>query len=145
VERKEAVNEAFTVKRSLASRLAKDIISCDASIVGLVVLDPEGQVLTTLASRIHETPGYIGDEMMDVFGSLVVILLGAAQRATPILGGNEYIIGAFKNYNALIVALPVYGMSMAMLLLRSSSPDFVYRRVRDMLASGGTDPQEGTG
>ncbi|MGH9917692.1 MAG: hypothetical protein ACRD6W_02285 [Nitrososphaerales archaeon] len=123
----------------LAERLTKDLVDCDPSILSLMVVDPIGRVLYVgRSSRLDESE-QVSPELVRVFGTVSKLIFGAANNATPVMGGTEAIVGIFKKQKALLVNLPEYNLLLVLRLARSTNAEYVCDRIRDLLATG-TEP-----
>jgi hypothetical protein len=126
---------ADTGQKTLATRLAKEVIDCDPSILSLIVLDKFGRVVAVERSTRLAQADYLSDELVPKFGVLAKLIIGAAGNAVPLMGRMEFIIGAFKNEKVLLVNLHEYEMAVAMRIARSSNAEYVCTKIAERLAT----------
>jgi len=119
----------------LAERLAKDLVDCDSSILSLIVVDSMGRVLHVGRSARLQESEQVSPELVRVFGTVSKLIVGAANNATPVMGGTEAIVGIFKKQKALLINLPEYNLLLALRLVRSASAEYVCDKIRDLLAT----------
>jgi hypothetical protein len=120
--------------RELAERVARDIVGCDDSILSLLVIDSrQGKILAVArSSRLGESE-YATPDIIEKFGTLAMLVWGAAGNATDLLGKREYLIGAFRSQLILLANLQQYEMIAALRLNRSSNPERVYKNLTEIL------------
>jgi len=118
----------------LATRLANDIIDCDPSIPSLLILDNFGKILSVKRSSRLDKAAHASPELVEKFGTIVMLILGATRNAVELMGGLEFIIGAFKNQKVLLINLQEYDLSLALRLSRSANAGYVYNKIAEMLA-----------
>ncbi|MDA4117785.1 MAG: hypothetical protein OK455_05520 [Thaumarchaeota archaeon] len=127
--------EADSAQMVLAERIAKDVVECDPSILSLIVLDSLGRVLAVgRSSRLAESE-QVSRELIPMFGTIVKVILGAANNAAQAMGGTEHIIGVFKRQKVLLINLPEYNLSLGLRLARSANAEYVYNKIKEILGS----------
>ena len=122
-------------QKALAKRLVKDIIDCDASILGLIVLDYHGEVLSVGRSSRLPKSEYVSPKLVKQFGKIVMVILSAAENAEQVMGGLEFMVGAFKNQKVLAFNLQEYNLSLALRLSPSANGKYVYDKISDIFGT----------
>jgi hypothetical protein len=122
---------------ALAHRLAKDLVDCDPSILSLIVVDPMGRVLHVVRSERLAGEDHVNPELVHVLGTIAMMIVGAANKAAPVMGGTEAIVGIFKKQKVLLINLQEYNLLLALRLTRSASAEYVCEKIRDLLATRG--------
>jgi len=122
---------------AVAQRLGRDLVDCDSAILSLIVVDPMGRVLQV--SRSSRLPGsdQVSPELVQVFGTLVKVLVGAAEKAARVMGGTEAIVGIFKRQKVLLINLLEYNLLLGIRLSRSANAEYICEKIGDLLATRG--------
>jgi len=122
---------------AVAQRLGKDLIDCDSAILSLIVVDPLGRVLHV--SRSARLPGsdQVSPELVQAFGTLAKVLVGAAEHAARVMGSTEAIVGIFKRQKVLLINLLEYNLLLALRLTRSANAEYISEKIGDLLATRG--------
>ena len=120
-----------------ARRLARDLIDCDTSILSLMVVDEMGRVLYVSRSARLASSEHADSELVDMLGTLARMTMGAASRASQVMGGTEAVIGVFKKQKVLLVNLQEYNLLLALRLSRSANAEYVCEKIGDLLAAKG--------
>ncbi|MEM0117200.1 MAG: hypothetical protein QXX17_03285 [Conexivisphaerales archaeon] len=119
----------------LARRIASDVLNCDATIRGVIVVDENARLLSVESSEQSQGISKMTPSSLENFAALVKLFLEAARTASFELGGMQFIIGAFKGANVLLMDLPEYKLSLGIYLVRSANAETIYYKVKDTLAS----------
>lgn len=122
---------------AVAQRLAKDVLDCDPSILSLIVVDDLGRILNVSRSERLKESERVGAEQVQTFGTIAKMIIGAAAKAAPEMGGTEAIIGVFKRQKVLLINLQEYKVLLALRLTRSSNAEYVCDKIGEMLATRG--------
>ena len=128
-------NIVHPAQKALAKRLVDDIIDCDSSILGLIILNYYGEVLSVGTSSRLPKSEYVSSEKIEQFGKIVMVMLSAAENAEEVMGGLEFMVGAFKNQKVLIFSLKEYNLSVALRLPRSANGRYVYDKISNMFGT----------
>lgn len=121
----------------LAERVAKDLVDCDSSILSLIAVDGVGRVLHVSRSSRLPSEERVDPQLVQVFGTIARVILGAANNAAQIMGGTEAVIGVYKRQKVLLVNLPAHEMLLAVRLVRSANAEYVCDKIGDLLAIRG--------
>ncbi|MDA4116590.1 MAG: hypothetical protein OK442_08560 [Thaumarchaeota archaeon] len=127
--------EVDPAQAALAGRLARDLVDCDSSILSLIVVDSMGRVLHVGRSARLSESELVSPELVRVFGTVSKLIVGAANNATPVMGGTEAIVGIFKKQKALLINLPEYNLLLALRLIRSANAEYICDKIGDLLAT----------
>ena len=119
----------------LAKRLANDLIDCDTSILSLIVVDAVGRVLEVRRSARLPDSEQVNSGLVQVFGAIAKMMVGAANNAAPVMGSTEAVVGIFKNQKVLLLNLQEYNLLLALRLSRSANAEYVSDKIRDLLAT----------
>lgn len=130
-----SVEEQNKSKQLLARRVAADVLKSDASIRGLIVVDKNATLLAVSSAEGPSGIGNIDLRSLENFGALVRLFLEASKTASVDFGGMQFIIGAFKGANVLLMDLPEYELSLGVYLIRSANAETIYYKIKDILAS----------
>lgn len=122
-------------KASVAQRVAGDVVKCDPTILSLLVMDDAdaSQILAVARSRSLPREEYAGPEMVKKFAVAAMVVWGAAEQASRLMGARQFMIGAFENQLVLLVNLREYRMLLAIRLNRSSNAEHVYEKISRLL------------
>jgi hypothetical protein len=122
-------------KNAIGARLAREIVDCDPSILSLMVMSKNGDVLAVeRSSRLREVD-YADAKTLRRFGVIASVILSAAENATDLMGKTEFLIGAFREQKVLLINLHEYDVALALRLSRSANAEYVYRTIGDILAT----------
>ncbi len=124
-----------TARKQLAGRIAKAVVDCDPSILSLLVVDSRGEVLAIGRSGRLARANYIDEDLLPKLGVLSKLILGAADQESGMLGGLEFLIGAFKNQKIVLIEAPDHKMSLALRMSRSSIAEYVCKKIADILST----------
>jgi len=122
-------------KEILARRVASEVLRCDTTIKGIVVVDQNAKLLATATSEEKQSMAKINYDSLENFAALVKLFIEAAKTASIEFGGMQFIIGAFKGGNVLLMDLPVYRLALGVYLVRSANAETIYYKIKDTLAS----------
>jgi hypothetical protein len=122
-------------KQILAKRVASEVLKCDATIRGIVVVDENAKLLATASSDQNEGISKIDYRSLENFAALVKLFIEAAKTASPEFGGMQFIIGAFRGGTVLLMDLAEYRLSLGVYLVRSANAETIYYKIKDTLAS----------
>jgi len=122
-------------KQTQAKRLAKQVLDCDPTILSLMVLDKQGQVLAVERSPRLPEEEHVDAEVIPKLGVVAKLIIGAANNATEYMGRMQFLIGGFKHQTVLLINLQDYEMVLAMRLARSASAEYVYNKIANMLGT----------
>ena len=101
--------------------LAERILRSEASILRLIVLDEQGNVLGgSPSSQIESFRSAAGKELKH-FGRAVAVIHGVGSKAEKYYGDLDYVVYAFKNNKVLIVHLYPLCLVLAVVLKRMAS------------------------
>lgn len=119
----------------IAERIANDIVKCDPSILGLIVID-SGDSSRILA--VARSPGLPAEqqsspELIRRFAIASTVVWGAAESGSQMMGQREFIVGAFRDQLVLLIGLGQYNMLVAIRLSRSSNAEHVYAKIAQFL------------
>jgi hypothetical protein len=119
----------------VAEKIGQDVVGCDPTIYGLLVLDRrEGNSVLAVARSPSLPPeARASPELVERFAIAAVVVWGAAENATQLMGRREFIVGAFRQQLVLLVELQEYEMLLAMRLDRSSNAEHVYAKLARLL------------
>ena len=120
---------------NMADRVLKQVVDCDPSVLSLIVLDGDGRVLSTGRSSRLQKEEYADQATAEKLGAIASVIMGSASNAKELLGGIEFLIGAFKKQKVLLVNLQQYSLLLALRMTRSANAEYVYRKISDILAS----------
>lgn len=133
----EKTNEIQPEEVFIARRLADEVIDCDPAIMSLIVVDQLGRVLYVGKSARLKEEDYLEPKLVQVLGTLAILIVGAADKAASAMGRTEAVVGVFKNQKILIVNLQEYKMTLALRLSRSANAEYVCDKIGDLLATQG--------
>jgi hypothetical protein len=138
VSRPDSRGASSARRGSVAEKVARDIVGCDASILSLMVLDEANgsHVLAVARSQVLPPEEYADADLVKRFAIAAMVVWGAAEQAARLMGGREFIVGAFENQLVLLVHLREYRMLAAMRLSGSSNAEHVYAKVARLLGLG---------
>jgi len=122
-------------KEILARRVASEVLRCDTTIKGIVVVDQNAKLLATATSEEKQSMAKINYDSLENFAALVKLFIEAAKTASIEFGGMQFIIGAFKGGNVLLMDLPEYRLALGVYLVRSANAETIYYKIKDTLAS----------
>ena len=99
-------------KASIARRVAKDVVASDQAIMSMLILDLEdkGQVLAVARSSNLPLEEYASPDLVHRFAIAAMVVWGAAESASQLMGRREFIVGAFEKQMVLLVGWREYGM-----------------------------------
>ena len=129
--------EVDPAKIALAQRIANDLIDCDSAILSMIVVDRLGRVLHTSRSSRLPASESVSPELVQIYGTIAMMMVGAAEKAVQIMGGTEAIVGIFKNQKVLLVNLMEYDVLLALRLTRSVNAEYVCEKIGDILGTRG--------
>lgn len=117
--------------------LAERILRSDPSILRLIVLDEQGNVLGgSPSSHIESFRSAAGKELQD-FGKAVAVIHGVGSKAEKYYGDLEYLVYAFKNNKVLVAHLYPLCVILAVVLKPKASEARALSSVARTLGSGG--------
>lgn len=123
------------VTRSRLDRLADDVLACDGSILGVMVVDDVGRLLATGAKPQNPAYDMHDQERLDGFGALAAVLVGAAANGSDLVGPVDSITVSFGNAKIIIFKIVEYGLLLVVQANRSSDSEFIVGRVSELLAT----------
>ncbi len=129
-------NEALDPRRAaVADKIARDVIRADPAILSMLVLDHHGisRVLAVARSPHLPPESHASPELVEKFGIAAMVVWGAADGASRLMGRREFIIGAFKEQMVLLVDLREYEMLLAIRLNRSANAEHVHAKIASLL------------
>lgn len=130
-----ASTPAGSKQRSEAERLATEVLHIDNAVLSLLVLDKFGEVLAVSRSERLAKDDYMDERDIARFGAMAKVIIGMAANAEPLMGGMEFIVGAFKKHKVVFMNLPEYEMTLALRLARSAIGEYVCKKISDELAT----------
>lgn len=107
-------------------RLAKEILKCDDVILGVLVTDLKGKVLSFVESE--RIPEAFKERLknMERHAKQVAVMLAAVGQGDQQVGAAEFVIINFKNMKLLLIPFPEHGISVAVGLPRSALGERIY-------------------
>jgi len=119
----------------VANKIARDVVGADPSILSMIVLDHRGSSRVIAVARSANLPpeSHASPALVERFGIAAMVVWGAAEGASQLMGRREFIIGAFKDQLVLLVDLREYEMLLAIRLNRSANAEHVYAKVANLL------------
>lgn len=122
-------------KAQVAQKIANEVVSADASILSLLVLDIKDGVKVLALARSPNLPQseHATPEMVEKFAVAAVVVWGASRQAAELMGRREFIVGAFREQLVLLVDLMEYEMLLAVRLSRSSNAEHVHTKIASLL------------
>ncbi|MGH9919434.1 MAG: hypothetical protein ACRD6W_11290 [Nitrososphaerales archaeon] len=122
----------------MAEKIARDVVNADPTIFGLLILDRRHgyDVLAVARSPTLPPEAHASPALVKKFAIAATVVWGAAEQAAQLMGGREFIVGAFKEQMVLLVDLREYDMLLAMRLARSSNAEHLYLKIVDLLGTG---------
>ncbi|HUI00744.1 MAG TPA: hypothetical protein VLX56_03850 [Nitrososphaerales archaeon] len=125
-------------RASVARRIARDVVRCDPAILGLLIMDKDDGSKILAVERSPSLPDEerATEEQVKRFGIAAMVVWGAADNASQLMGRKEFVVGAFKQQMVLIAGLQEYGLLLAARLTRSANAEHVYSKVASFLGMG---------
>ena len=122
-------------RTTVANKIARDVVGADPAILSMIVLDHRGSSRVIAVARSANLPpeSRASPALVERFGIAAMVVWGAAEGASQLMGRREFIIGAFKEQLVLLVDLREYEMLLAMRLNRSANAEHVYAKIASLL------------
>lgn len=122
-------------RTTVADKIARDVVGADPAILSMIVLDHRGSSRVIAVARSANLPpeSRASPALVERFGIAAMVVWGAAEGASQLMGRREFIIGAFKEQLVLLVDLREYEMLLAIRLNRSANAEHVYAKIASLL------------
>jgi hypothetical protein len=116
-------------------RTAREVLALDASILRVLVVGKEGNVLARVQREEFGKRLQVPSSLEEKSGAITGISLGLVDEVSHALGGLDYMISAYKTCK--ILSVPVFSVSWVVVLvtLRSSEEGYLADKVRSLLGS----------
>jgi len=124
---------------SAAAEIARRVLSCDRKILGVLVVDSVGRMLSFVESEGMPAGHRETLQNMERHSPLVSVMLGAAGPGDEQTGPVDYIVMSFREMKVLLIPFPTRGASLGVGLPRSALGASTYERVVEVLGNAGRD------
>jgi len=123
-------------KKPIGEHKVRSILESDPSVLSVSVLAKGGGVSSVARSSNLRKEEHADERTLQQLGTVGTVILGAATKAEPLLGGAESILGTFKRGKILLVNLPEYDSALAVRLSRAANAEQLYAKISGILARG---------